>query len=133
VKLHEIEFPDESTAKYETVDVPNGKFEPGASPVLVGTTVPSQLSLATGSVQVTDLKQLPGDVWTLKLLGQVIVGFSLSAMVTWKKQLFEFPAVSTTSYSIVVSPLGKAVLGPGPMRVGTIDPSQLSFDEGSSQ
>ena len=95
---------------------PFGKLDPGAL-VVVMVTVPGQLSVAVGGVQVTFCAQLVATppplafapvVVTVILPGQPAnTGFSRSLTVTVKLQVDELPAASVFFQVTVVTPLLK--------------------------
>ena len=57
--------------------------------------VTPQLSPVVGAIELTTAEQFPASIFVLTFEGQVMVGFSLSDMVTVKLQLTEFPAASS--------------------------------------
>ena len=76
--------------------VPTGNVAPGLW-VLVTVTVPEQLSVAVGGVQVTAVEQavFPTPVDAVWFDGQLLnTGAVLSITVTVKLQVVEFPAAS---------------------------------------
>src|SRR3954451_21413899 len=85
VKLHALVLPLPSVAVQVTVLVPLGKVEPLAG--LQTTERAMQLSLAPGTGQVATAVQAPGAVFKVRLIGQVMVGFSVSFTVTMKLQV----------------------------------------------
>jgi len=63
--------------------------------------------------------------------GQTIAGNSVSLTVTVKLQLAELPEMSVIEYDTVDVLRGKLEPGANPVRVGTMEPSQLSVAMGS--
>jgi hypothetical protein len=104
-KVQEAEFPE--TVKVLNV-VPTGKAAPLARPAVCVVVAPVQLSVPVGSVKVTTLVHWPGSLVPVMLAGQVIVGASVSEMVTVKLQEAEFPELSVTVKVLNVAPTGKA-------------------------
>ena len=100
VKLHEAVLPAASVAVQFTVVTPTGKKS---------TEVAEQLQLTPGQLSAAETEKetlaphLPGSLKTEMLLGQLMVGLSLSFTVTVDVQLPVLPAASQT-VSITVLP-----------------------------
>src|SRR5439155_1038892 len=104
VKLHVAELPWPSLALQFTVLGPRAKLLPLAG-VQVTVAVP-QLSVAV-TAKVTLLAQVPAEVLTLMLAGQVMTGSSLSLTVTVKLHVALFPWPSLALQVTVVGPRAK--------------------------
>jgi hypothetical protein len=113
VKLQVLVLPAASVKVYVTGVTPTGKVAPGLC-VLLTATVPGQLSVAVGAVQLAVWLQavLPVPVATLMLEGQpAITGTVLSVTVTVKLQVLLLPARSIEVYTTVVVPTGNTEPG----------------------
>ena len=93
VKLAVSSFPWISVAVYVTVVSPTGKLAPGKW-FEVNVSI-SQLSVASGAVQVTIAAQVPASELTAMFVGTfVISGSSVSVTVTLKLAVSSFPWIS---------------------------------------
>src|SRR5437773_1966532 len=112
-----VVFPLGSLAVYVIVVVPVGNRFPAGTPERV--TATEQLSLAAGVPRVASLSVsphwvAPGPVPRLRAAGAVIVGFSVSEIVTVCVAELEFPCVSVAVQEIVVVPFGKGSVSAAP-------------------
>ena len=92
---------DASRAVTVTVVVPFGNKLPEAGDAV--TVVPGQLSLAAGNAKFTNAPHWPGELLTVMLAGQVMVGAWVSFTRTTNEQVPPPGSVATT----VVLPMGK--------------------------
>ena len=74
--------------------------------------------------KLTAAVQRPASVFTERLAGQVIAGFSVSFTVTWNVQLDVFPEASVAVAVTVVAPTGN--VDPEAGEAETVAPGQLS-------
>lgn len=72
VNAHTVAFPLASVAVYTIFVTPIGKLEPLGKPAVCESTIPPQLSLATGATQLTTAEQLPGVLFTVILAGHEV-------------------------------------------------------------
>jgi hypothetical protein len=104
VNEHAFVLPAASVARQTTVVTPTGKFEPeGGTQVEV---TPGQLSETLGE-NPTVAEFCPNGADTTVLAGQVIVGRSVSLIVTVNVQLLLLPLASRAVEVTVVMPFGK--------------------------
>jgi len=103
VKLQFAVLPEASVAVQVTAFVPLANVLPFVGLQL---TVTEQLSVAVG-VKLTIWLHCPAAVFVTMLAGQVIVGTSVSRIVTVKLQFVELPAASVTVQLTVFVPVGK--------------------------
>ncbi len=126
VKLQVLILPLASVAVHITVFTPLLNVEPLAG-LHDGALTPGQLSVATGAAQVTlAFEHCPASVLPTMLAGQVMLGFSVSLMVTLKEQEALLPEVSVAVQLTVVLPFGKVEPLAGVQEVAT--PGQLSAE-----
>ena len=85
--------------------VPTGKLVPGSCEYV---TMALQLSVAV-AMNDTIAAQSPGSLFTIISPGHVIIGASVSLIVTSKLQVAVFPAPSVTTNVFVVVPTGKVL------------------------
>jgi hypothetical protein len=126
VNWHEAVFPDVSVTVLVTVVVPFGNAEPEGG--VLTSVLPGQLSLLV-TTKLTTAEQRFGSVETVIFAGQVIVGGSLSLIVTVKVHDAVFFDSSLTSQVTVVTPFGKVAPEAG-MHVTAPTPGQLSVAVG---
>ena len=101
--VHVAVFPDPSTTVQVTVVLPKGY---DAGPLLV-TEATEQLSAVAGEPKTTpDARHDPKSAATVTLVGQTIVGSSVSVTVTVCVHVETFPDPSTTVHVTVVFPKG---------------------------
>ena len=103
-KLHVAVLPEASVTLKVFIDVPTGNAAPEANPVVCVVVAPAQLSAPTGAVNATTFEQRPGSLLPVIFAGQVIVGSSLSVMVTVKLQVAVLPTASVAVNVFVVMP-----------------------------
>src|SRR6266511_2730256 len=101
-----LTLPTASDAVQVTGVSPMGKTVPdgGLQRTVI---VPGQLSVATGVGNVTLASHAPASVLTTMLVGQAILGGSVSLTVTVNEQLERLPAPSVAVQVTVVVPVGK--------------------------
>src|SRR5438477_4011183 len=97
-------LPLASVAVQVTMVVPLGKEEPLAGEQTEVT--PGQLSVAV-AMKVTLLAQVPGEVLTTILAGQIITGASASLMATVKEQVPALPQPSVAVQRTLLVPTAK--------------------------
>ena len=121
VKEQALVLPELSVAVQLTVEAPVGKVEPdGGVQELV---TPGQLSVATAFQVTLLLVHWPASA-APTILGQVMVGASLSLMVTVKEQVALLLEVSVAVQVTVVDPFGKVECKAGVQE--RVTPGQLS-------
>ncbi len=87
----------------------------------------AQLSTADGRPSDTLPTEFePGGAATVKSLGHVMRGGSMSLTVTVKEQVLAFPPASVTRKVFVVTPLGKIEPLASPLSKVSVAPGQLS-------
>ena len=104
VKLHVAVLPAASVTLKTFVVVPTGKAAPLAKPAVCEVDGPAQLSAPTGAENVTTFEHSPGSLLPVIFAGHVIVGSSLSMMVTVKLQVAVLPTASVAVNVFVVMP-----------------------------
>jgi hypothetical protein len=98
LKEHVAVFPLASDATNVTMVTPTGKVEPLGKPLVCVITIPVQLSVAAGAVQLTTAPQTPGVLLMVTFTGhEVNTGSSLSVTVTLNEQIAVFPDASVAA------------------------------------
>src|SRR5437763_1378322 len=120
-------LPLASVTRNVLVVMPLGKVAPLARPALWVTTAPGQLSLLLTLKVTLLLLHWPMSVFPTMLAGQLMVGFSVSLMVTVKLHAAVLPLASVTRNLLVVMPLGKVAPLARPALWVTTAPGQLSL------
>ena len=128
VKPQVAVFPERSVAVSTSFVTPCGNNPPLAIPVVTENVVPVQLSVIVGFGRMTVAVQVPESADCTIFEGQVIVGGTISLIVTLKLQLFVFPCRSVAVNVFNVTPVGKAEPDPNPVVCKTVTAPQLSFN-----
>ena len=100
--------------------------DPDANPPVCINTEPGQLSPKLGEAYVTILPQVPTVLDRLILEEHVIVGNSVSLIVTVNEHVVVLPAASVTRNTFVVVPTGKFDPDDNPAVCTSTEPGQLS-------
>lgn len=126
LKVQAALLPLGSKARQVTVVVPTGKKLPGAGLQMVFT-VPGQLFVAMAA-KLKTAPHWPGSLFKVMLMGQVMVGGSLSSTITAKVQEDTLSEASVAVQVTVVVPRGKVDPGGGSQE--KVTPGQLSVAMG---
>ena len=120
------ELPAASVARKLTADVPTGKKDPDAAPMLAIAGEAVQLSVAEAFANETFAPHCPAAVPWLMLAGQVMPGAWVSLIVTVNEQVDELPEKSCARKVTAVVPTAKKEPEAGPRLVTVGAGKQLS-------